>query len=173
MFNLGIRQDTGHGLRGNGFHLKLRSKYILFILICVPFTASDYVLMYWPFGLFWYFTILIFTNICSLSCLLSTFLMDAFIMDHCLRCRSVQYIIYVTAYVSIYTLVLMAGDRFLAVVCPVSSITIRCQQKIENKMKARQSLIHHLDPLLHPFCYPHPLSISFNNYFHFLYLIIS
>ena len=41
------------------------------------------------------------------------------------RCRSVQYIIYVTAYVSIYTLVLMAGDRFLAVVCPVSSITIR------------------------------------------------
>ena len=36
---------------------------LLFILICVPFTASDYVLMYWPFGLFWYFTILIFTYI--------------------------------------------------------------------------------------------------------------
>ena len=27
--------------------------------------------------------------------------------------RTVQYIIYVTAYVSIYTLVLMAGDRFV------------------------------------------------------------
>ena len=46
------------------------------------------------------------------------------------RCRSVQYIIYVTAYVSIYTLVLMALDRFLAVVCPVSSITIRSQKNV-------------------------------------------
>ena len=26
-------------------------------------------------------------------------------------CRTTQYVIYVTAYVSIYTLVLMAGDR--------------------------------------------------------------
>ena len=66
---------------------------LLFILVCVPFTASDYVLMYWPFGRFW--------------------------------CRTVQYIIYISAYVSIYTLVLMAGDRFLAVVFPVSSLTIR------------------------------------------------
>ena len=59
--------------------LNLAVADLLFVLICVPFTASDYVLMYWPFGLF--------------------------------LCRSVQYIIYVTAYVSIYTLVLMAGDR--------------------------------------------------------------
>jgi allatostatin receptor len=73
--------------------LNLAVADLLFILVCVPFTASDYVLMYWPFGLIW--------------------------------CRTVQYIIYVTAYVSIYTLVMMAGDRFLAVVCPVSSITIR------------------------------------------------
>ena len=51
----------------------------MFLLVCVPATASDYILMYWPFGLTW--------------------------------CRTVQYIIYVTAYVSIYTLVLMAGDR--------------------------------------------------------------
>ena len=43
--------------------LNLAVADLLFILICVPFTASDYVLMYWPFGLFWYFTILIFTYI--------------------------------------------------------------------------------------------------------------
>ena len=59
--------------------LNLAVADLLFVLVCVPFTASDYVLMYWPFGLFW--------------------------------CKTVQYIIHVTAYVSIYTLVLMAGDR--------------------------------------------------------------
>lgn len=26
---------------------------ILFVLFCVPFTASDYVLPMWPFGNFW------------------------------------------------------------------------------------------------------------------------
>ena len=52
--------------------------------VCVPATASDYILMHWPFGLTW--------------------------------CRTVQYIIYVTAYVSIYTLVLMAGDRSVLMV---------------------------------------------------------
>ena len=62
--------------------LNLAVADLLFVLVCVPFTASDYVLMYWPFGLFW--------------------------------CRTVQYIIYVTAYVSIYTLVLMAGDRYMS-----------------------------------------------------------
>ena len=59
--------------------LNLAVADLLFLLVCVPATASDYILMYWPFGLTW--------------------------------CRTVQYIIYVTAYVSIYTLVLMAGDR--------------------------------------------------------------
>ena len=73
--------------------LNLAVADLLFILVCVPATASDYVLMYWPFGLAW--------------------------------CRTVQYIIYVTAYVSIYTLVMMAADRFLAVVFPVSSLTYR------------------------------------------------
>ena len=61
--------------------LNLAVADLLFLLVCVPATASDYILMYWPFGLTW--------------------------------CRTVQYIIYVTAYVSIYTLVLMAGDRFV------------------------------------------------------------
>ena len=63
--------------------LNLAVADLLFILVCVPFTASDYVLMYWPFGLFW--------------------------------CRTVQYIIYVSAYVS----------RFLVVVFPISSLTTR------------------------------------------------
>ena len=34
--------------------LNLAVADLLFICICVPFTASDYVLMYWPFGLFWW-----------------------------------------------------------------------------------------------------------------------
>ena len=61
--------------------LNLAVADLLFILVCVPATASDYILMVWPFGLTW--------------------------------CRTVQYIIYVTAYVSIYTLVLMAADRLV------------------------------------------------------------
>ncbi|XP_023348763.1 allatostatin-A receptor [Eurytemora carolleeae] len=76
--------------------LNLAVADLLFLIMCVPFTAVDYVLMSWPFGLVW--------------------------------CRTVQYLIYVTAYVSIYTLVLMAGDRFLAVVFPVSSLSIRTMQ---------------------------------------------
>ena len=83
-----------------------------------------------------------------------------------------QYIIYVTAYVSIYTLVLMAGDRFLAVVCPVSSITIRFEHKIF--METEKTMKTELDSItcvffppsssshvLVPFFYPHPL---FNTY---------
>lgn len=37
-------------------------------------------------------------------------------------CQCVQYLIFVTAYISIYTLVLMSFDRFLAVCLPVSRI---------------------------------------------------
>ena len=66
--------------------LNLAVADLLFLLVCVPATASDYILMYWPFGLTW--------------------------------CRTVQYIIYVTAYVSIYTLVLMAGDRSVSIMSP-------------------------------------------------------
>ena len=64
----------------------------MFLLVCVPATASDYILMYWPFGLTW--------------------------------CRTVQYIIYVTAYVSIYTLVLMAGDRSVVTYDDIVMISI-------------------------------------------------
>ena len=33
--------------------LNLAVADLLFLLVCVPATASDYVLMYWPFGLAW------------------------------------------------------------------------------------------------------------------------
>ncbi|XP_030573949.1 allatostatin-A receptor [Drosophila novamexicana] len=42
-------------------------------------------------------------------------------------CRSVQYLIVVTAYSSIYTLVLMSIDRFLAVVHPIRSRMLRTE----------------------------------------------
>ena len=44
------------------------------------------------------------------------------------RCRFVQYSIYALAMVSIYTLVLMSLDRFLAVVYAVESMTWRLLQ---------------------------------------------
>jgi allatostatin receptor len=66
---------------------------LLFIVFCVPFTASDYALLFWPFGEVW--------------------------------CKIVQYLVIVTAYASIYTLVLMSLDRYLIVVHPLSSICIR------------------------------------------------
>ncbi|KAH8420916.1 hypothetical protein KR222_009464 [Zaprionus bogoriensis] len=42
-------------------------------------------------------------------------------------CRTVQYLIVVTAYASIYTLVLMSVDRFLAVVHPITSRMLRTE----------------------------------------------
>ncbi|XP_055588424.1 allatostatin-A receptor-like [Uranotaenia lowii] len=66
---------------------------LLFVIFCIPFTATDYVLSSWPFGDLW--------------------------------CKSVQYLIVVTAHASIYTLVLMSLDRFLAVVHPIASMVIR------------------------------------------------
>lgn len=65
---------------------------LLFIVFCVPFTATDYVLPFWPFGDVW--------------------------------CKIVQYLIVVTAYASVYTLVLMSLDRFMAVVHPIASMSV-------------------------------------------------
>ena len=67
--------------------LNLAVADLLFVIFCIPFTATDYVLPEWKFGL--------------------------------IVCQAVQYLIYVTSYVSIYTLILMSIDRFLAVVFPV------------------------------------------------------
>ena len=43
-------------------------------------------------------------------------------------CKIVHYFMFVSAYVSIYTLVLMSLDRYLAVVHPISSMSIRTQR---------------------------------------------
>ncbi|XP_018904604.2 allatostatin-A receptor [Bemisia tabaci] len=69
---------------------------LLFIVFCVPFTAVDYIMPYWPFGDTW--------------------------------CKTVQYFIVVTAFASVYTLVLMSLDRFLAVVHPIASMSVRTER---------------------------------------------
>ncbi|KAG7168400.1 Allatostatin-A receptor-like [Homarus americanus] len=69
---------------------------LLFIVFCVPFTASDYILPSWPFGSIW--------------------------------CKTVQYLTYVTAYASVYTLLLLSFDRFLAVVHPIAALSIRTER---------------------------------------------
>jgi allatostatin receptor len=71
---------------------------LLFIVFCVPFTATDYMLPFWPFGDIW--------------------------------CKIVQYLIVVTAYASVYTLVLMSLDRFLAVVHPITSMSVSTSSSV-------------------------------------------
>ncbi|CAA9998854.1 unnamed protein product [Nesidiocoris tenuis] len=69
---------------------------LLFIIFCVPFTGTQFVLGYWPFGNVW--------------------------------CMAVQYIIAVTAFASVYTLVLMSFHRYLAVVHPVDFLFLRTEK---------------------------------------------
>lgn len=69
---------------------------LLFIVICVPFTAAGYAMPVWPFGTVF--------------------------------CKIYQYMINVTAYASVYTLVMMSLDRYLAVVHAISSMTIRTER---------------------------------------------
>lgn len=85
--NPGMRSTT------NLLIINLAVADLLFVIFCVPFTATDYVLTEWPFGETW--------------------------------CKVVQYLIVVTAHASIYTLVLMSLDRYLAVVHPVASMGVR------------------------------------------------
>ena len=66
---------------------------LVFIVVCVPFTAVRFVVSNWPFGTIF--------------------------------CKLYQYVIHVTAYASVYTLVLMSLDRYLAVVYPIKSMTWR------------------------------------------------
>ncbi|XP_031626002.1 allatostatin-A receptor-like isoform X2 [Contarinia nasturtii] len=76
--------------------INLAAADILFVIFCVPFTATDYVASEWPFGHLW--------------------------------CKYVQYMIVVTCHASVYTLVLMSFDRFLAVVHPVTSMSLRTER---------------------------------------------
>ncbi|XKL66969.1 hypothetical protein PGB90_010389 [Kerria lacca] len=89
-FNQQMRSTT------NLLIINLAVADLLFIIFCVPFTATDYVLPFWPFGDLW--------------------------------CKGVQYLIVVTAYASVYTLVLMSLDRFLAVVHPITSMYVRTEK---------------------------------------------
>lgn len=77
----------------NALIVSLAVADLLFIVVCVPFTAVRYALNVWTFGVAW--------------------------------CKIYHYVANVTAYASVYTLVLMSLDRFLAVVYPIESITVR------------------------------------------------
>jgi len=77
----------------NTLIINLAISDLLFLLLCVPFTAIDYMLPVWIFTKVW--------------------------------CQCLQYLQFVSAYASVWTLVLMASDRFLAVVFPVQSMTLR------------------------------------------------
>lgn len=87
--NPGMRSTT------NILIINLAVADLLFVIFCIPFTAADFVLPYWPFGNVW--------------------------------CKMVQYLIIVTAYASVYTLVLMSLDRYLAVVHPITSMSWRTE----------------------------------------------
>lgn len=76
--------------------LSLALADLLFIVLCVPFTGVDYALSATQ-G--WPFGLL--------------------------WCKTVQYLIYTTNFFSIYTLILMSMDRFLAVVYPIVSLPYR------------------------------------------------
>nr|QPZ46760.1 allatostatin A receptor [Grapholita molesta] len=88
--NPGMRSTT------NLLIINLAVADLLFVIFCVPFTATDYVMPRWPFGDWW--------------------------------CKVVQYFIVVTAHASVYTLVLMSLDRFMAVVHPIASMSIRTEK---------------------------------------------
>ncbi|KAI5651677.1 7 transmembrane receptor (rhodopsin family) domain-containing protein [Phthorimaea operculella] len=88
--NPGMRSTT------NLLIINLAVADLLFVIFCVPFTATDYVMPRWPFGDMW--------------------------------CKVVQYFIVVTAHASVYTLVLMSLDRFMAVVHPIASMSIRTEK---------------------------------------------
>uniref|UniRef100_A0A914EAS7 G-protein coupled receptors family 1 profile domain-containing protein n=1 Tax=Acrobeloides nanus TaxID=290746 RepID=A0A914EAS7_9BILA len=66
---------------------------LMFLTLCVPFTAIDYAFPVWILPIW--------------------------------GCQAINYLQHVAAYFSVWTLTLMAADRFLAVCYPVESMTLR------------------------------------------------
>lgn len=122
--------------------INLAAADLLFVVFCVPFTAVDYVLPEWPFGEYW--CKFVRDVVCQKKKLhsplmgswqtskqlrreaASRLLMPPFLLPFSFR--QVQYMIVVTAHASAYTLVLMSLDRFLAVVHPITSMSIRTER---------------------------------------------
>ena len=69
--------------------LNLALSDLLFLGVCIPFAATDYIVLSWPYG--------------------ET------------ACKVVQYLIHLSAYSSITTLVLLSIDRYISVVRPFTS----------------------------------------------------
>lgn len=88
---------------------------LLFVFFCVPFTATDYMLRAWPFGDYW----------CKIVC---KFVFCDNVLFNDYYSFKVQYMIVVTCHASVYTLVLMSLDRFLAVVHPIRSMSLRTER---------------------------------------------
>uniref|UniRef100_A0A8L8JIW5 G_PROTEIN_RECEP_F1_2 domain-containing protein n=1 Tax=Heligmosomoides polygyrus TaxID=6339 RepID=A0A8L8JIW5_HELPZ len=75
------------------YRLGLAVSDLMFLLLCVPFTAIDYALPVWIFPEW--------------------------------TCSMINFFQHISAYCSVWTLTLMALDRYLAVVYPVDSLTLR------------------------------------------------
>lgn len=90
---------------------------LLFVFFCVPFTATDYILRAWPFGDYW----------CKIVCNFFFVKLIFFLLNFFIYFK-VQYMIVVTCHASVYTLVLMSLDRFLAVVHPIRSMSLRTER---------------------------------------------
>lgn len=77
-------------------------------------------------------------------------------------CKVVQYLIVVTAFSSIYTLVLMSVDRFLAVCFPINSMTIRTER---NSILALMMLWTIIITITIPVFFSHGITVSFQSFF--------
>lgn len=84
-------------------------------------------------------------------------------------CKTVQYLIIVTALASIYTLVLMSLDRFLAVVYPISSRSLRNEQ---NALRAITILWLIILSIAIPVIFAHGVVVSNDQNFKTLLLFI-
>lgn len=105
---------------------------LMFVIFCVPFTATDYILPDWPFGNLWCKFVskpkLIFSFLIGFAWVRVAWSVETtvWLIFYWIQTRKfhryflivtfhfqVQYMIVVTCHASVYTLVLMSLDRFL------------------------------------------------------------